>query len=35
MTLAVHLPFLLLRHLLLQHNISVIISPLLITLCKK
>nr|DAV45560.1 MAG TPA: hypothetical protein [Caudoviricetes sp.] len=35
MTLAVHLPFLLFKHLLLQHNISVIISPFLITLCKK
>nr|DAF38200.1 MAG TPA: hypothetical protein [Caudoviricetes sp.] len=27
MTLAVHFPFLLFKHLLLQHNISVIISP--------
>nr|DAW69979.1 MAG TPA: hypothetical protein [Caudoviricetes sp.] len=35
MTLAVHFPFLLFKHLLLQHNISVIISPLLITLYKK
>nr|DAN02857.1 MAG TPA: hypothetical protein [Caudoviricetes sp.] len=30
-----HFPFLLFKHLLLQHKISVIISPLLITLCKK
>nr|DAU85349.1 MAG TPA: hypothetical protein [Caudoviricetes sp.] len=28
MTLARHFPFLLFKHLLLQHNISVIISPL-------